>query len=117
MIQLLAWYAQHLGFLLNNEWKLPVSPAVNIYDISMYKHFKSMQTTEQQVLSRESLPVALVEVYNRCQKPPNLSAFNPYREDGKDGLKFYTDPSYFFELWSENMNKQAEERKKKKKVC
>ena len=73
-----------------------------------------MHTAEQQVLCRDSLPVALHEVYNQCQKPPNLSAFNPYREDGKDGLKFYTDPGYFFELWSEDMNKKAQERRKKK---
>ncbi|XP_010776474.1 wiskott-Aldrich syndrome protein family member 2-like [Notothenia coriiceps] len=26
-----------------------------------------------------------------------------YRDDGKDALKFYTDPSYFFELWKEKM--------------
>jgi len=26
-----------------------------------------------------------------------------YRDDGKEALKFYTDPSYFFELWKETM--------------
>ena len=26
-----------------------------------------------------------------------------HRDDGKDALKFYTDPSYFFELWKEKM--------------
>ena len=31
-----------------------------------------------------------------------------YREDGKDGLKFYTDPNYFFELWRQEMLKDTE---------
>ncbi len=32
----------------------------------------------------------------------------PCREDGKDGLKFYTDPTYFFELWRQEMLKDTE---------
>ena len=35
-----------------------------------------------------------------------------FREDGKDCLKFYTDPSYFFELWYSEMKKDIENRKK-----
>ena len=31
-----------------------------------------------------------------------------FREDGKDGLKFYTDPNYFFELWRQEMVKDTE---------
>lgn len=31
-----------------------------------------------------------------------------YRDDGKDGLKFYTDPNYFFDLWSQEMLKDTE---------
>lgn len=30
------------------------------------------------------------------------------REDGKDGLKFYTDPDYFFDLWRQEMLKDTE---------
>ena len=33
---------------------------------------------------------------------------NFFREDGKDGLKFYTDPTYFFELWRQEMLKDTE---------
>lgn len=32
------------------------------------------------------------------------------REDGKDGLKFYTDPNYFFDLWSQEMLKDTEKK-------
>ena len=28
------------------------------------------------------------------------------REDGKDGMQFYTDPNYFFELWRQEMLKE-----------
>ena len=39
---------------------------------------------------------------------------NPYRDDRKDALKFYTDPTYFFELWCKEMQKETEKKKKKK---
>lgn len=32
------------------------------------------------------------------------------RDDGKDGLKFYTDPNYFFDLWSQEMLKDTEKK-------
>lgn len=39
---------------------------------------------------------------------------NSYRDDNKDALKFYTDPTYFFELWCEEMRKETEKKKKKR---
>lgn len=42
------------------------------------------------------------------------------RDDGKDALKFYTNPKYFFELWCQEMQKNItdiRERKRGKKVC
>ena len=39
---------------------------------------------------------------------------NPYRDDNKNALKFYTDPTYFFELWCEEMKKETEKKKKKR---
>ena len=55
------------------------------------------------------------ERYTECEAPPRLQDMNAYRDDGKDALKFYTDPTYFFELWREEMKKE-QDRKKKKKV-
>lgn len=43
-----------------------------------------------------------------------------YRDDKKDALKFYTDPSYFFILWREKMLQATEDKRKEKrrqKVC
>jgi len=31
-----------------------------------------------------------------------------FSEDGKDGMKFYTDPDYFFNLWRLEMLKDTE---------
>jgi len=42
-----------------------------------------------------------------------------HREDGKDGMKFYTDPDYFFNLWRLEMLKDTEKmmHDRGKKVC
>lgn len=37
------------------------------------------------------------------------------RDDKKDGLKFYTDPSYFFNLWKEKMLQATENKRKEKR--
>lgn len=37
------------------------------------------------------------------------------RDDKKDGLKFYTDPSYFFNLWKEKMLQATEDKRKEKR--
>ncbi|MGH0170148.1 UNVERIFIED_CONTAM: hypothetical protein FKN15_057991 [Acipenser sinensis] len=36
-------------------------------------------------------------------------------DDKKDGLKFYTDPSYFFNLWKEKMLQATEDKRKEKR--
>ncbi|KAG8196088.1 hypothetical protein JTE90_007827 [Oedothorax gibbosus] len=81
---------------------------VSLQDIHMRKAFKSSIIYEQQVVSRESMPAAMRDTYFTCDKPPPLDKLNPYREDGKDGLKFYTDPNYFFDLWKQEMLKDTE---------
>jgi WAS family protein len=50
----------------------------------------------------------MLETYKMCDKPPPLDKLNCYRDDGRDGLKFYTDPNYFFELWRQEMLKDTE---------
>lgn len=37
------------------------------------------------------------------------------REDGKDCLKFYTDPGYFFELWYSEIKKDIDQKRKELK--
>lgn len=81
---------------------------VSLQDIHMRKAFKSSTNFDQQVVSKESIPAAMLETYNQCDRPPPLDKLNRYREDGKNGLKFYTDPNYFFELWRQEMLKDME---------
>ena len=71
---------------------------------------------DSQVTARSTIPAAMLEVYENSEPVPDLNSLNIFRADGKMSLKFYTDPSFFFELWKEEMNKELESRKKKK-VC
>lgn len=88
---------------------------VSLQDINMRKAFKCTIVTDQQVLGSNTLPSAMRERYQGCDKPPRLQEMNPYRDDNKNALKFYTDPTYFFELWCEEMKKETEKKKKKRR--
>ncbi|GIY95793.1 wiskott-Aldrich syndrome protein family member 3 [Caerostris extrusa] len=60
-------------------------------------------------IEEENLCLLLCEKPTCCVINPHLlDKLNPYREDGKDGLKFYTDPNYFFDLWKQEMLKDTE---------
>lgn len=67
--------------------------------------FSSNMQYDQQILSKQRMPSSIAELYQACDKPPPLNKLDPYRDDGKDGLKFYTDPTFFFELWKKEMMK------------
>uniref|UniRef100_A0A3Q0RJI5 Si:ch73-362m14.4 n=1 Tax=Amphilophus citrinellus TaxID=61819 RepID=A0A3Q0RJI5_AMPCI len=88
---------------------------VSLQDINMRKAFRSSTIQDQQVVSRSSIPNPVLEMYRRCDKPPPLNILTPYRDDKKDGLKFYTDPSYFFNLWKEKMLQATENKRKEKR--
>ncbi|XP_009573609.1 PREDICTED: wiskott-Aldrich syndrome protein family member 3-like, partial [Fulmarus glacialis] len=88
---------------------------ISLQDINMRKAFKSSTVQNQQVVSRNSIPNPVMEMYQRCDKPPPLNILTPYRDDKKDGLKFYTDPSYFFNLWKEKMLQATEDKRKEKR--
>ena len=88
---------------------------VTLQEIQLRKAFRSSQSFDQQVVSRETMPKSMLEQYLACDKPPPLDKLNPYREDGKDGLKFYTDPNYFFELWRTEMIQSTEKAREGKR--
>uniref|UniRef100_A0A8C1BQ98 Wiskott-Aldrich syndrome protein family member n=2 Tax=Cyprinus carpio TaxID=7962 RepID=A0A8C1BQ98_CYPCA len=88
---------------------------VSLQDINMRKAFKSSTIQDQQVVSRNSIPNPVLELYHRGDKPPPLNILSPYRDDKKDALKFYTDPSYFFILWREKMLQATEDKRKEKR--
>ncbi|MBN3274252.1 WASF1 protein, partial [Polyodon spathula] len=88
---------------------------VSLQDITMRKAFKSSTIQDQQLFDRRTLPIPLQETYDLCEQPPPLNILTPYRDDGKEGLKFYTNPSYFFDLWREKMLQDTEDKRKEKR--
>lgn len=88
---------------------------VSLQTINLRKAFKSSTNQDQQMFRRSSLPIPIHDTYNTCDKPPPLTILTPYREDGKDSLKFYTDPSYFFDLWKEKMLQDTKDIMKEKR--
>ncbi|KAI1901740.1 hypothetical protein AGOR_G00037510 [Albula goreensis] len=81
----------------------PKEEEVSLQAITTRKAFRSNLTQDQQLFIRPSLPLPVQETYQICDEPPPLNKLSIYREDGKEALKFYTDPSYFFDLWKEKM--------------
>ncbi|XP_039603857.1 wiskott-Aldrich syndrome protein family member 1 isoform X3 [Polypterus senegalus] len=93
----------------------PKEEELSLQDITMRKAFRSSTIQDQQLFDRRTLPIPLQETYDICEQPPPLNILTPYRDDGKEGLKFYTNPSYFFDLWREKMLQDTEDKRKEKK--
>ncbi|GLD73672.1 wiskott-Aldrich syndrome protein family member 1 isoform X1 [Lates japonicus] len=88
---------------------------LSLQDITMRKAFRSSTIQDQQLFDRTSLPIPLQETFQICEQPPPLNILTPYRDDGKEGLKFYTNPSYFFDLWREKMLQDTEDKRKERR--
>ncbi|XP_015412726.1 PREDICTED: LOW QUALITY PROTEIN: wiskott-Aldrich syndrome protein family member 2 [Myotis davidii] len=93
----------------------PKEEEVSLQGINTRKAFRSSTTQDQKLFDRNSLPVPVLETYNTCDTPPPLNNLSPYRDDGKEALKFYTDPSYFFDLWKEKMLQDTKDIMKEKR--
>uniref|UniRef100_A0A9J7XPJ0 Wiskott-Aldrich syndrome protein family member n=1 Tax=Cyprinus carpio carpio TaxID=630221 RepID=A0A9J7XPJ0_CYPCA len=93
----------------------PKEEELSLQDITMRKAFRSSTVQDQQLFERQSLPVPMQETYELCERPPPLNILSPYRDDGKEGLKFYTNPSYFFDLWREKMLQDTEDKRKERR--
>ncbi|CAF0833620.1 unnamed protein product [Brachionus calyciflorus] len=88
---------------------------VSLDDCLTKKQFKNVIKIDQQVVSRKTMPEAMRLMYENADPPPALDLLNPYRSDGKDCMKFYTDPEFFFNIWCNELIKDNEARKKEKK--
>uniref|UniRef100_A0A8C6M536 Wiskott-Aldrich syndrome protein family member n=1 Tax=Nothobranchius furzeri TaxID=105023 RepID=A0A8C6M536_NOTFU len=88
---------------------------VSLQDINMRKAFRSSTNQDQQVLSKGSIPDSVVGMFNSCDEPPPLRNLTAYREDSTDAMKFYSDPSYFFDLWKEKMLQDTEDKRKERR--
>jgi WAS family protein 3 len=93
---------------------------VTIQDVNNRKPFVSVNRVDQQVVNRATMPKSLLFLYEQAKPAPALHLLNPYRfvlkkkkkisiclfvcrDDGRDSTKFYTDPSFFFNLWMQSM--------------
>ncbi|CAF1118877.1 unnamed protein product [Adineta ricciae] len=76
---------------------------VTIQDVNNRKPFVSVTRIDQQVVNRATMPQSLRLLYEQAEPAPALHLLNPYRDDGRDSTKFYTDPSFFFNLWMQSM--------------
>lgn len=88
---------------------------VTLDDCQTKKQFKNIIKIDQQVVSRKTMPDAMRIMYENADPPPALDQLNSYRDDGKDCMKFYTDPGFFFNIWCNELIKDNEARKKAKK--
>ncbi|CAB1436052.1 unnamed protein product [Pleuronectes platessa] len=93
----------------------PKEEEVSLQAITTRKAFRSSVTQDQQLFTRPSLPMPVQDTYTTCDPPPPLNYLSHYRDDGKEALKFYTDPSYFFELWKEKMLQDTKDIMKEKR--
>ncbi|XP_051264403.1 actin-binding protein WASF1 isoform X2 [Dicentrarchus labrax] len=93
----------------------PKEEELSLQDITMRKAFRSSTIQDQQLFDRKSLPIPLQETFQTCEQPPPLNILSSYRDDGKEGLKFYTNPSYFFDLWREKMLQDTEDKRKERR--
>ncbi|KAL6457066.1 hypothetical protein MHYP_G00340290 [Metynnis hypsauchen] len=93
----------------------PKEEEVSLQAITTRKAFRSNLIQDQQLFTRPSLPQPVKDTYTTCNQPPPLSILSVYREDGKEALKFYTDPSYFFDLWKEQMLQDTKDIMKEKR--
>eukprot|EP00834_Sanchytrium_tribonematis_P002075 NODE_58_length_28395_cov_1.465720.p4 type:complete len:496 gc:universal NODE_58_length_28395_cov_1.465720:24309-25796(+) len=66
-------------------------------------------------LSKESRPMEMMAVYEKCKKPPELHKLDQFRSDGKTCMQFYSNPNFFVEEWKKVIEKENEEKKKKRK--
>ncbi|XP_063309610.1 actin-binding protein WASF2 [Pelobates fuscus] len=93
----------------------PKEEEVSLQGINTRKAFRSNTSQDQQLFVRDSLSLPVHETYITCNMPPPLNILSPYRDDGKEALKFYTDPSYFFDLWKEQMLQDTKDIMKEKR--
>ncbi|KAK3097676.1 hypothetical protein FSP39_012019 [Pinctada imbricata] len=97
---------------------------VSLQDIHQRKPYKGSIQHDQQVVSRSTVSRSILDMHGKCDPTPaldklirtgNVSVVPPgalvFREDGKDCMKFYTDPNYFFELWYLEIQKEMEQKK------
>lgn len=74
-------------------------------------HYKSKKQVDQQHLTQQNKPAALVEQCETIDRTPALHVFTHLWEDGRNALHYFSNPGFFFDHWRTNMQKAAMRRR------
>lgn len=77
--------------------------------------FVSKKPADSQILSRNTIPPSMRACYERAAPAPPLQQMDKLRDDKKISMKIYSDPSFFFDLWSHEMLQDHKHRRAAKK--
>lgn len=105
----------HVGELIEkykhwNKQRIAASfDNIDVNEKSLSVHF------DQQIISVDSRPKSIKTMYETANPPPAITKMNQFRDDGMDGLKMYTDPTFFIIHWSSQMEKKETEQKEKRR--
>ncbi|OON18340.1 hypothetical protein X801_05806 [Opisthorchis viverrini] len=65
--------------------------------------FTSKKPADSRVLSRHTIPPSMRACYDRADAPPPLEQMDELRDDNRVSMKLFSDPDFFFDLWSQKM--------------
>ncbi|KAF8568829.1 Wiskott-Aldrich syndrome protein family member 3 [Paragonimus westermani] len=65
--------------------------------------FTSKKPADSRVLSRNTIPPSMRACYDRAEPAPPLQQMDELRDDKRISMKLYSDPDFFFDLWSQKM--------------
>ncbi|NWW37872.1 WASF3 protein, partial [Panurus biarmicus] len=71
---------------------------VSLQDINMKKAFKSSTVQDQQVVSKNSIPNPVADIYNQSDKPPPLNILSPYRKQHRPEFAWIKFPLWWEEI-------------------
>ncbi|KAH8864013.1 Wiskott-Aldrich syndrome protein family member 1 [Schistosoma japonicum] len=77
--------------------------------------FVSKKPTDSQVLNRNTIPPSMQSQYDQAEPAPALQQMDALRDDKKTSMKLYSDPSFFFDLWSQEMLQDHKHKRAAKK--
>lgn len=72
---------------------------VSLQDIHLRKAFRSSTAFDQQVVARVTIPTAMADTYQQCDRPPPLDKLNVYRSVFSTAT-FAPYPKWACEIWS-----------------
>lgn len=78
--------------------------------------FVSSKPADSQVLSQNMISPSMRSRYEEAEAPPDLYQMDPLRDDQKISMSLYSDPSFFFDLWSREMLHDHKNKRNLKKV-